>query len=351
MVSNQQQNEAGRPEAVERRQQLISQIEDERKSKVICYVTGDRQRLETKIANDCHPLIFSHLRQIGPSEKIDLFLYTAGGITVAGWGLVHLIREFCKEFSVLVPYRALSCGTLIGLGADGIIMGRLGQLGPIDPSTQNPFNPPLPGAPVAPQNTLPMNVEDIVSFIDLAKREIGLRGDSGLSVALENLSKMNPYAPLALGAAHRVRPQIVKLATGLLRLHMGRQPKEIKHIVDILTKQLGSHDYLIGRKEAKEIGLKVKDASDSLESLMWELYNEYERLMELNTPYNPATFLGQQQSATGTFVRAAIESKSMTHLFQTVKQVNQITIGPPIVPVPTPGQQEIVTDEGWIRSR
>ena len=346
MVTDKERDEAG-----ECRRQLISQIEDSRKSRVICYVTGDRQHLETKIANECHPLIFSHLHQIGPSEKIDLFLYTAGGITVAGWGLVHLIREFCKEFGVLIPYRALSCGTLICLGADEIIMGRLGQLGPIDPSTQNPFNPPIPGAPRLPQNTLPMNVEDIVSFIDLARREVGLKRDSGLSVVLENLSKMNPYAPLALGAAHRVRPQIVKLATGLLKLHMGRQPKEIKHIVDILTKQLGSHDYLIGRKEAKEMRLKVKDASDPLEILMWELYNEYERLMELNTPYSPATFLGQQQSATGTFVRAAIESEAMAHLFQTVKQVNQITIGPPAVPVPTPGYQEVVTDEGWIRSR
>lgn len=346
MVSDQE-----RDESLERRRQIIGQIEELRKSKVICYVTGDRQRLETRIANDCHPLVFSHLHQIGPSQKIDLFLYTAGGISVAGWGLVHIIREFCKNFAVLIPYRALSCGTLICLGADEIIMGRLGQLGPIDPSTHNPFNPPVPGVPPSPQHTLPINVEDIVSFIELAKREIGLKGSSGLSVVLENLSKMNPCAPLALGAAYRVRPQIVKLATGLLQLHMAAKQKETKQIVDLLAKQLGSHDYLIGRKEAKEVGLKIKTASDELESLMWELYNEYERLMELNNPYNPGTFLGQQQSATGTFVRAAIESGIMTHLFRTVKQVNQIIIGPPVAPVPTPGHQEIVIEDGWVRYR
>jgi hypothetical protein len=334
---------------LKRRRRLIKQIQEARKSKVICYVTGDRQHLETRIANDCHPLIFSHLRQIGASNKVDLFLYTPGGITVAGWGLVHLIREFCKEFAVLVPYRAWSCGTLICLGADEIVMGRLGQLGPIDPSTQNPFNPPILGAPPAPQHTLPMNVEDIVSFIDLAKREIGLKGDAGLSSALENLSKMNPYAPLALGAAYRVRPQIVKLATGLLQLHMGEKRREIKQIVDVLAKQLGSHDYLIGRREAKRIGLKVKDASADLETLMWELYSEYETMMELNTPYSPEAFLGQQQSAVGTFVRAAIESEVMTHIFHTIKQVNRVMIGPPVVPVPTPGHQELLIAEGWIR--
>lgn len=332
---------------LERRRHLIGQIQEARKSKVICYVTGDRQHLQTRIAHDCHPLIFSHLRQIAASEKVDLFLYTTGGITVAGWGLVHLIREFCKEFGVLVPYKAWSCGTLICLGADEIVMGRLGQLGPIDPSTTTPFNPPIPGAPPAPQHMLPMNVEDIVSFIDLAKNEVGLRDDSGLVAALDNLGRMNPYAPLALGAAYRVRPQIVKLATGLLRLHMGEQ-QEIDSIVDMLAKQLGSHDYLVRRKEAKEIGLKVTDASLDLETSMWELYSEYERLMDMNTPYSPEAFLGQQQSNTGTFIRAAIESEVMTHIFRTVKQVTRVTIGPPVVPVPSPGHQELVIEEGWI---
>jgi hypothetical protein len=270
-------------------------------------------------------------------------------MTVAGWGLVHLIREFCNTFSVLVPYKAWSCGTLICLGANEIVMGRLGQLGPIDPSTITPFNPPIQGMPPAPMHTLPVNVEDIVSFIDLAKREVGLRSDSGLTAVLDNLSKINPYAPLALGAAHRVRPQIVKLATGLLNIHMGGQRRQIDHIVDILAKKLGSHDYLIGRKEAKEIGLKVTDASTDLENLMWELYSEYEQLMQLNTPYTPGAFLGQRQSDIGTFIRAAIESEVMTHFFRTIRQVNQVTIMPPVVPLPTLGYQEIVVDEGWIR--
>jgi hypothetical protein len=182
----------------------------------------------------------------------------------------------------------------------------------------------------------------------LAKKEVGLKRDSLASI-LDNLSKINPYAPLALGAAHRVRPQIVKLATELLGLHMGKQRKQIDYIVDILAKKLGSHEYLIGRKEAKKIGLTVVDASLELEKSMWELYSEYERLMELNTPYSPSTFLGEQQSATGTFFRAAIESEVLTHLFRTVRQVTKVVIGPPVAPVPTTGYQEVVLDEGWIR--
>jgi hypothetical protein len=344
MVTDEEQRQR-----LERRRDIIRRIQDARKSKVICYITGDRMNLETRIAPDCHSLVFNHLRQIPASEEVDLFLYTPGGITVAGWGLVHLIREFCRRFVVLIPFKAWSCGTLICLGADEIVMGRLGQLGPIDPSTNTPFNPPIPGFPPAPQNTLPVNIEDMISFIDLAKKEIGLKSDSGLVSALDNLSKINPYAPLAVGAAHRVRPQIVKLATGLLKLHMGKQRRQIDRIVDILAKKLGSHDYLIGRKEAREIGLKVTDAPIGFEDLMWELYSEYEYIMELNTPYLPGTFLGQRQSALGTFIRGAIESEVMTHFFRTVKQVNQVMMVPPVAPVPTPAYQEIVIEEGWVR--
>jgi len=82
---------------------------------------------------------------------------------------------------------------------------------------------------------------------------------------------------------------------------------------------------------------------------MWELYSEYEKMMELNTAYSPQAFLGQQQSANGTFIRAAIESEVMTHIFRTIKQVTRIMIGPPLVPVPTPGHQELVIEEGWVR--
>lgn len=68
--------------ASERRLALIEKIQEIRGSKVICYITGDRQNLQTRIAHDCHSLVFNHLRQIGSVDKIDLFLYTPGGITV-----------------------------------------------------------------------------------------------------------------------------------------------------------------------------------------------------------------------------------------------------------------------------
>ena len=132
--------------AVKERKELIATLEENLSARVITLVTGDRQGMETRIAPDLLPLISEHLSRIGPTENLVLFIYTPGGDSIAGWGLVNLLRQYCNKFTVLVPFRALSCGTLIALGADEIVMGKHGFLSPIDPSVASPFNPPGPGA-------------------------------------------------------------------------------------------------------------------------------------------------------------------------------------------------------------
>ena len=102
--------------------------------------------------------IYEHLRQLGECEKIDLFIYTTGGQIFVPHRLTRLIREFCDNFSVLVPYRCHSAGTLLCLGADEIIMGKFGELSPIDPRTSNLFNPRNPHDET---KVIPISVEDV----------------------------------------------------------------------------------------------------------------------------------------------------------------------------------------------
>ena len=101
---------------------MLQSIEKERSSRVIAYVTADRQILPTQIASDVIPLFYDHLEKIGSTDRIDLFLYTRGGHTLTPNRLVHLIREYCKSFSVLIPFRAHSAGTTLALGANEIVM-------------------------------------------------------------------------------------------------------------------------------------------------------------------------------------------------------------------------------------
>jgi len=330
------------------RLQSIQNIEKERQSKVLVYITGDRKGLETKIATDSFPFIQYHLSQMGSVKTIDLYLYSTGGITMAGYALANLIREFCHSFNVIVPFKALSCATLIALGADEIIMSKIGQLSPIDPSVNSPLGPrvPIPGPPGASQ-IIPLSVEDVISYLNLATKELGLEEDKDLVARIFDRLSQSVH-PLALGSVNRVREQITFLARTLLSSHIQDEPR-IENIVETLIKGRFSHDYLIGRKEAKEvIGLPVVDVSANLDNQIIQLHQEYDALLQLSVPYHPEAILGENEAATGVFNRAIIESDNLTHVFRTTKEIKRIVLGPPTVPAPTTGYQEKILDERWL---
>ena len=79
------------------RNPLYRQIESERDTKIISYVTGDRPNAETQISADCIDLFVDILDAIGPTRRISLLLHTNGGNTAAAWRLVNLIKTFCKK--------------------------------------------------------------------------------------------------------------------------------------------------------------------------------------------------------------------------------------------------------------
>jgi len=95
------------------RKALYTEIERERETKVISFITSDRKGMETQIAHDCIDLFIDLLDQIGPTRKISLLLHTNGGLTLAAWRLVNLIRTFADHLEILIPLKALSAGAAI----------------------------------------------------------------------------------------------------------------------------------------------------------------------------------------------------------------------------------------------
>lgn len=318
--------------AIQERKKLIAKLEEELDARVLTVVTGDRQGMETRIAPDILPLISDHLADIGVTNELALFLYTPGGDSIAGWGLVNLLRQYCDKLKVLIPFRALSCGTLIALGADEIIMGRHGLLSPIDPSVNSPFNPPAPGIQQpGGVSLLPVSVEDMIGFLDLARREIGLKGKDSMVSVLNTLA--DKVHPLALGAVYRAREETSSLAKRLLLIHSSDQAK-IDRIVARLTKELPTHNYLIGRKEAlKDIELHINEPSEEIDQIMWELYKEYEGWLQLTSPFSAELDLGTNQSKRVRYERAATESIRgdilAQHIFIADNDLIKITVTPP----------------------
>jgi len=338
------------------RKTLIKNIEDLRNSKVITYLTSDRVGpVNAQIGIDVVPIISKQLGTIGKTQNIDLFLYSAGGNTMVPWRLVSMIREYCDKFSVLIPYKAHSAATMIALGADEIIMSDLSELSPIDPSTSNVFNPQDSQNP---QNRIPISVEDVMAYFDLAKNKFGIKDEIELAHIFNKFVESNPQIhPLALGNVNRTHNLIRILAKRLLKSHNSpMREDEIDTIVDYFTEKLYSHQYFIGRKEAKEdLGLKnVVYADEVLAKAMTELYEEYAKEMELGKIWNPENELGMNVSQTRKdYTIAFIESTKLSNYYelsieykkQQVNIVQQTPQGPIQIPQEQVGFK--IVGQGW----
>ena len=336
---------------------LIAQIEGLRGSQVITYLTSDRPGpTNARVAMDVIPVISRQLREIRKADNIDLFLYSTGGDTMVPWRLVSMIREYCDKFSVLVPYKAHSAATMIALGADEVVMSDLSELSPIDPSTANVFNPQDPQNA---QNKIPISVEDVMAYFDLAKNKFGIKNDEELAKIFNKFVESNPQIhPLALGNVNRIHNLIRILAKRLLKSHKSpMREEEIDKAVDYFTEKLYSHQYFIGRKEAKEdLGLKsVVYADDVLSDAMSKLYEEYKKEMELGiTTWNAENELGPNAAQNRkTYKIAFIENPFLSNHYelsleyrrQQVNIVQQTPQGPMQVP-----QEQVtwrVISQGW----
>jgi hypothetical protein len=327
-------------------------IEANRSSKLIVYFTGDRAGMETQIAPDVLEYFSDHLDKIGKVNKISLLLYTRGGDTMSAYSLVNLIRQFCKEFEIIIPSKARSSGTIISLGADSIMMTKQATLGPIDPSLNSPLNPQNPQIPNNPQARIPVSVESIQGFFDLAKDELKLNDESSLKDVLLNLAEK--VHPLVLGNVYRSRTQIQMVARKLLQKQLGAaQSEKIDKIISFLCSDSGSHDYAIYRNEARdELGLSIEKPNDEQYKVIKEIFNDIKEELKLLEPFNPDLELGVANNVNYICRRVLLESidggidvyLTEGSLAKTTQMINQPPPFPPIVRTAIENQMKF---EGW----
>lgn len=299
----------------EKRLEIIKSIEKIRGDTIlICYLTSTRPNTGYQMADDAIRKIYDHLKGLAGTDKpkIDLFLYSSGGVGTVPWRLVNLIKEFSSKFEILIPYKAYSAATLTALGADKIWMHPMGELGPVDPKVGNEFNPQDNKG-----NLLGISVEDVASYVALIKETVGIQHEDELVQAFDILA--NKVHPLALGNVHRFMAQSKMIGRKLLQLHMAKEEEHrIEEIVDHLTAKLFFHGHPINRKEAKDLGLKIHEPDSELENMMWKLFEEYENEMELKSAFNPPELLNSRntdQLDEYTVKGAYVESKLKTDMF------------------------------------
>ncbi len=293
-----------------RRTQLIREIEARRGSKVIVYVTSDRNNCEGQIDESVVRPMYEHLLALGddggtpPGElpQVDLFLYSRGGAVDAPWRIVSMIRAVAVGFAVVVPFRAQSAATMIALGADEILLGRKGELGPIDPALG--VQRQGAGGTVIDDR---INVEDVMGYVTFVRDKAGITDQDGLASAL---AALNEYpGPLILGNIYRTHSHIRSVAEKLLESRELPFDDQRNHLlIDTLAERTYAHGHAIGRNEAIEMGLPVVAPDAELERLVWELYVEYERDLKLADPVDPVEYLAGVDERSEAVTTALVES-------------------------------------------
>jgi len=326
------------------RQGAIVRLEQGFGAPILTYITGDTlNSVGTKIGQDALRLFYRHLANLGHVDRLGLLLYTRGGDTLATWRIVTLLREFCKELHVLIPYRCHSAGTLIALGADQIWMGPMGELSPVDPSVTNEFNP----ADAASQAKVPISVEDVTAFFKLLQAQMlgeetdvwETPWDLSEDTLLQAFRVLAEHVhPLALGNIQRSHSQIRQLTHKLLGLHMENQAT-VDSIVNTLTEKLFTHGHLIGRVEGKEIKLPISDPSKAVEALMWRVFELYETQMRIGMIVDPVPVPPGQPYVDWDLELAAIETSHTSDVFRIRHRFLPTVEGQPT--------QVILLDQRW----
>ncbi|MDD5472656.1 MAG: ATP-dependent Clp protease proteolytic subunit [Candidatus Methanoperedens sp.] len=116
------------------RNAIIKDLEEERGTKVITMIHRREPWEETdenqiNIEDTEHVLM--RIRQT--SEDVDLILHTPGGFVLASEMIAMAVKNHPAKVTVIIPFYAMSGGTLIALAADEIIMEKDSVLGPVDP--------------------------------------------------------------------------------------------------------------------------------------------------------------------------------------------------------------------------
>lgn len=124
------------------RQKIIEDLERERGTKVITMI--HKKELwtepgeEPEIGIEDTVKVLMEIQKTPPDKPIDMILHTPGGYAVAAQMMAMAIKFHPAKVTVMVPFYAMSGGSLMSLAAGEIRMEKYSVLGPVDPQIPTP---------------------------------------------------------------------------------------------------------------------------------------------------------------------------------------------------------------------
>lgn len=208
------------------------------------------------------------LDSLGPRPELTLFVKSDGGSGMASLRMVHLLRRYARRLSVLAPLNCASAATMLALGADEIHMGPLSYLTAVDTSLEHDLSPVDHT-----NNLVAVSNDEVDRVIRLWKETVGRDKDN-----------VNPYQelykylhPLVIGALDRASSLSLMLCREILGYHM-RDAKKAERISRRLNSSYPAHQYPITSREARRLGLDVRDLDAGLDASLQELNSLYSEM-------------------------------------------------------------------------
>lgn len=126
-----------RQETLDTRMKILDLLASERGSRVItmmhrCEPWTAYAEVPSISIEDTESVLME-VRATPPQTPIDLILHTPGGLALGAELIAMALKAHPAKVTVIVPFYAMSGGTLIALAADEIQMESFSVLGPVDP--------------------------------------------------------------------------------------------------------------------------------------------------------------------------------------------------------------------------
>lgn len=124
------------------RRRILEELGEERGTKVITMIhkkeLWTEEGEEPEIGIEDIEAVLQAFRKTPPSKPIDLILHTPGGYASAAQMMAMAIKFHPAKVTVMVPFYAMSGGSLMSLAANEIQMEKYSVLGPVDPQIPTP---------------------------------------------------------------------------------------------------------------------------------------------------------------------------------------------------------------------
>jgi len=129
------ERERRRREVMARRREILTAFERARRSKAITLIhrrepwEDDQQYITVEDSE----FVLTQIKHTPRDTPIDFVLHTPGGLALAAEMIAMALKDHPAKVTAIVPFYAMSGGTMIALAADEIVMERFTTLGPVDP--------------------------------------------------------------------------------------------------------------------------------------------------------------------------------------------------------------------------